>query len=62
MERKLRALVELLHELDDELDNEIVLRASCLDLDPVNTSTDEFTLWGVANMVEDYIERRKNNG
>ena len=62
MERKLRALVELLHELDDELDNEIILRASCLDPNIDDPPTDEFTLWGIADMVEDYIERRKNNG
>lgn len=59
MKQKLRALVEMLHQLDDELENEIVLQASCLDSD--DPPCDEFTLWGVADMVEDFIERRYSN-
>ena len=59
MEEKLKQLVHLLQQIDDELNNEICLDTTCLD-DGEEPLT-EFTFWGIADMVIDYMQRRKNN-
>ena len=56
MEEKLKQLVHLLQQIDDELDNEICLDTTCLD-DGEEPLT-EFTFWGIADMVIDYMQRR----
>ena len=59
MEEKLKQLVHLLQQIDDELNNEICLDTTCLD-DGEEPLT-EFTFWGIADMVIDYIQRRNKN-
>lgn len=59
MEEKLKQLVHLLQQIDDELNNEICLDTTCLD-DGEEPLT-EFTFWGIADMVIDYMQRRENN-
>ena len=59
MEEKLKQLVHLLQQIDDELNNEICLDTTCLD-DGEEPLT-EFTFWGIADMVIDYMHRRENN-
>ena len=56
MEEKLKQLVHLLQQIDDELNNEICLNSTCLD--DGEESLTEFTFWGIADMVIDYIQRR----
>lgn len=53
MEEKLKQVIHLLQEIDDELDNEICLNTACL-----GGTEDEFTFWGLADMVIDYMQRR----
>ena len=56
MEEKLKQVVHLLQQIDDELENEICLNSACLgDNDP---PLDEFTFWGLADMIIDYMQRR----
>lgn len=56
MEEKLKQVIHLLQQIDDELDNEICLNTACL-----GGNEDEFTFWGLADMVIDYMQRRNNN-
>lgn len=53
MDEKLKEVIHLLQQIDDELNNEICLNAACL-----GDSVDEFTFWGLADMVLDYMQRR----
>ena len=53
MEEKLKQVIHLLQQIDDELDNEICLNTACL-----GGAEDEFTFWGLADMVIDYLQRR----
>ena len=59
MNKKLTQVIQLLRELDDEVDNEICLNSACLD-DGEEPLT-EFTFWGIADMLIDYMQRRENN-
>ena len=56
MEEKLKQVVHLLQQIDDELENEICLNSVCLD-DGEEPLT-EFTFWGLSEMILDYVQRR----
>lgn len=58
MEEKLKQVIHLLQEIDDELNNEICLDTTCLDDEEPLT---EFTFWGLADMVLDYMQRRQSS-
>lgn len=51
MKERLRRVIEELRSIDDELDNEI-----CLTLDTEGEPITEFTFWGVADMIEEFLE------
>ena len=51
MKEKLRRVIEELRSIDDELDNEI-----CLTLEDEDEPITEFTFWGVADMIEEFLE------
>jgi hypothetical protein len=60
MNEKLKTVIHLLHEIDDEIGNEICLRLSCLDGDPEIPVT-ELSFWGMADLIIDYMQRREKN-
>ena len=45
----------MLREIDDEMENEICIKASVLDDDFDN----EFSFWGIANMIEEFMYRKE---
>ena len=51
MKEKMKRVIQLLREIDEELDNEICLDSSVLDEDFDN----EYSFWGVAYMIEGYM-------
>lgn len=57
MKEKLKTVIRLLHEIDDELDNEI-----CLIAPEEEEPLTEFTFWGIANMVENYLKETETRG
>ena len=56
MKQKLEKIVRMLREIDDELENEICIKASVLDDDFDN----EFSFWGIADMIEEFMYRKEN--
>ena len=52
MKERLRRVIEELRRIDDELDNEICLVALEDEDEPIT----EFTFWGVADMIEEFLE------
>ena len=56
MKQKLRKVVQLLREIDEEMENEICVKASVLDDD----FDEEFTFWGIADMIEEFMYRKEN--
>lgn len=59
MKEKLEKIVRMLREIDDEMENEICIKASVLDDD----FDDEFSFWGIADMIEEFMYRKeKENG
>ena len=59
MKEKLEKIVRMLREVDDEMENEICIKASVLDDD----FDDEFSFWGIADMIEEFMHRKeKENG
>lgn len=56
MKQKLMKVVQLLREIDEEMENEICIKASVLDDD----FDDEFSFWGIADMIEDFMNREEN--
>lgn len=54
---KLKAVIRLLHEIDDELGNEM-----CLVAPDEEEPLTEFTFWGVASMVENYLAEIEKRG
>ena len=50
MKEKLEKIVRMLREIDDEMENEICIKASVLDDD----FDDEFSFWGIADMIEEF--------
>ena len=57
MNEKLKEVIHLLQQLDDELNNEICLDAASAGFDEEATGL-QFTFWGLADMVLDYMQRR----
>ena len=55
MREKLEKIVRLLREIDDELENEICIRASAIDKD----FGEEFSFWGIADMIEEFMDREE---
>lgn len=53
MKERLRRIIEELKRIDDELDNEICLVAP---EDEEGCPVTEFTFWGVADMIEEFLE------
>jgi hypothetical protein len=60
MNKKLEQLVDLLHEIDDELNNEMCLDAEAVGIDEEECGL-QFTFWGVADMIIDYMQRRNSD-
>ena len=59
MKEKLEKIVCMLREIDEEMENEICIKASVLDDDFDN----EFSFWGIADMIEEFMYRKeKENG
>ena len=56
MKQKLLKVVQLLREIDEEMENEICIKASVLDDDFDN----EFSFWGIADMIEEFMYRKEN--
>ena len=56
MKQKLMKVVQLLREIDEEMENEICIKASVLDDDFDN----EFSFWGIADMIEEFMNREEN--
>lgn len=56
MKQKLEKVVRMLREIDEEMENEICIKASVLDDDFDN----EFSFWGIANMIEEFMNREEN--
>lgn len=60
MEEKLKQVIHLLMEIDDELNNQI-----CLDAEDAGFGEEDcglsFSFWGVADMIIEYAKRRKVN-
>ena len=56
MKQKLEKIVRMLREIDDEMENEICIKASVLDDDFDN----EFSFWGIADMIEEFMYRKEN--
>ena len=57
MDKKLERLVSLLHEIDEELDNQICLNAEDAGFDEEDCGV-SFSFWGIADMVIEYAKRR----
>ena len=55
MKEKLLKVVQLLREIDDEMENEICIKA-VLEDDEADT---EFSFWGIANMIEEFMYREE---
>ena len=55
MKQKLEKIVRMLREIDDEMENEICIKASVLDDDFDN----EFSFWGIADMIEEFMYRKE---
>ena len=55
MKQKLEEVVRMLREIDDEMENEICIKASVLDDDFDN----EFSFWGIADMIEEFMNREE---
>ena len=55
MKQKLMKVVQLLREIDEEKENEICIKASALDDD----FDDEFSFWGIADMIEEFMNREE---
>ena len=53
MEEKLKQVIKLLKEIDNELENEMCLT------DP--ETDDEYTFWGIASMIQHSAERRQKD-
>jgi hypothetical protein len=60
MEEKLKQVVHLLQEIDDELNNKMCLEAEAAGFDEEDCGL-QFTFWGVADMIIDYMQRRNND-
>ena len=56
MKQKLLKVIQLLREIDEEMENEICIKASVLDDD----FDDEFSFWGIADMIEEFMNRKEN--
>ena len=56
MKQKLLKVIQLLREIDDEMENIICINASVLDED----FGEEFTFWGIADMIEEFMNREEN--
>ena len=56
MKQKLEKVVRMLREIDEEMENEICIKASVLDDDFDN----EFSFWGIADMIEEFMYRKEN--
>lgn len=55
MKEKLKQVIQLLREIDEELGNEICIDSSVLDEDFDN----EYSFWGIADMIESYMASLK---
>lgn len=55
MKQKLLKVIQLLREIDEEMENEICIKASVLDDD----FDDEFSFWGIADMIEEFMYREE---
>lgn len=53
LDEKLTQVIQLLREIDNEIGNEICLQASAL-VDESDDAPDEFSFWGIADMIECY--------
>ena len=60
MEEKLKQVVHLLQEIDNELDNEICLNAEDAGFDEEDCGL-SFSFWGMADMIIEYAKRRKTD-
>ena len=55
MKQKLKEIIRMLREIDEEIGNEVCIKASVIDDD----FDDEFSFWGIADMIEDFMNREE---